>query len=86
MYHSEIWNNPLGQPLRYPLTITVQGDTVELDFEGAPRQLPQGGLNCTYSYTAAHSCYPMKCMLSPDVRSNAGCYRPFTVKAPAGSC
>ena len=63
----------------------MQGDTIELDFEGAPQQLPQGGLNCTYSYTAAHSCYPMKCMLSPDVRSNAGCYRPFTVKAPAGS-
>ena len=48
-------------------------------------QLPQGGLNCTYSYTAAHATYPMKCILSPQVRSNAGCYRPFTVKAPAGS-
>ena len=50
-----------------------------------PPQLPQGGLNCTFSYTAAHATYPMKCMLSPQVRSNAGCYRPFTVKAPAGS-
>ncbi|HSU04853.1 MAG TPA: hydantoinase B/oxoprolinase family protein, partial [Acetobacteraceae bacterium] len=85
VYRSEIWNNPLGQKLRYPLKITVQGDAVELDFEGAPAQLPQGGLNCTFSYTAAHSCYPMKCMLSPEVRSNAGCYRPFTVKAPVGS-
>jgi 5-oxoprolinase (ATP-hydrolysing)/N-methylhydantoinase A len=27
----------------------------------------------------------MKCLLSPQVRSNAGCYRPFTVKAPEGS-
>jgi 5-oxoprolinase (ATP-hydrolysing)/N-methylhydantoinase A len=27
----------------------------------------------------------MKCILSPQVRSNAGCYRPFTVKAPEGS-
>ncbi len=84
-YRSEIWNNPLGERLHYPLRITVQGDAVELDFAGAPEQLPQGGLNCTYSYTAAHSCYPMKCMLSPEVRSNAGCYRPFTVKAPPGS-
>jgi 5-oxoprolinase (ATP-hydrolysing) len=67
------------------LKITVQGDAIELDFEGAPEQLPQGGLNCTYSYTAAHATYPMKCILSPQVRSNAGCYRPFTVKAPEGS-
>ncbi len=85
VYHSEIWNNPLGQKLSYPLKITVQGDAIELDFAGAPEQLPQGGLNCTYSYTAAHATYPMKCILSPQVRSNAGCYRPFTVKAPEGS-
>ncbi len=85
VYHSEIWNNPLGQKLNYPLKITVQGDAIELDFAGAPAQLPQGGLNCTYSYTAAHATYPMKCILSPQVRSNAGCYRPFTVKAPEGS-
>ena len=85
VYTSEIWNNPLGEKLRYPAKITVHGDTIELDFDGAPPQLPQGGLNCTYSYTAAHATYPMKCLLSPDVRGNAGCYRPFTVKAPKGS-
>jgi 5-oxoprolinase (ATP-hydrolysing) len=85
VYHSEIWNNPLGEKLNYPLKLTVRGDAIELDFAGAPAQLPQGGLNCTYSYTAAHATYPMKCILSPQVRSNAGCYRPFTVKAPEGS-
>ncbi|HET7881363.1 MAG TPA: hydantoinase B/oxoprolinase family protein [Acetobacteraceae bacterium] len=85
VYTSEIWNNPLGERLHYPLKLTVHGDAIELDFAGAPAQLPQGGLNCTFSYTAAHATYPMKCLLSPQVRSNAGCYRPFTVKAPEGS-
>jgi N-methylhydantoinase A/oxoprolinase/acetone carboxylase beta subunit/N-methylhydantoinase B/oxoprolinase/acetone carboxylase alpha subunit len=85
VYRSEIWNNPLGEKLNYPLKITVHGDAIELDFTGAPEQLPQGGLNCTFSYTAAHATYPMKCILSPQVRSNAGCYRPFTVNAPEGS-
>jgi 5-oxoprolinase (ATP-hydrolysing) len=85
VYTSEIWNNPLGEKLHYPLKLTVQGDAIELDFSGAPPQLPQGGLNCTFSYTAAHATYPMKCMLSPHIRSNAGCYRPFSVKAPPGS-
>jgi 5-oxoprolinase (ATP-hydrolysing) len=84
-YRSEITNNPLGTILRYPLKVTVAGDTIELDFEGAPPQQPMGGLNSTFSYTAAHATYPMKCILSPRIRSNAGCYRPFTVKAPEGS-
>lgn len=85
VYTSEVWNNPLGVPLRYPVKLTVAADTIEVDFEGAPPQLPQGGLNCTLNYTASHATYPLKCMLTPNVRGNAGCYRPFTVKAPAGS-
>ncbi len=31
--------------------------------------------------TAAHSSYPVKCMLTPNVRGNAGCYAPLTVTA-----
>jgi 5-oxoprolinase (ATP-hydrolysing)/N-methylhydantoinase A len=85
VYLSEVDNNPLGTKLRYPVRITVAGDTIEVDFAGAPPQQPQGGLNCTYTYTAAHATYPLKCLLSPQTRSNAGCYRPFTVKAPVGS-
>ena len=85
VYTSEVWNNPLGTPLRYPVKLTVEGDTIEVDFEGAPPQLPQGGLNCTLNYSASHATYPLKCMLTPNVRGNAGCYRAFTVKAPEGS-
>ena len=84
-YDSEVWNNPLGSKLRYPLRLTVQGDAIHLDFTGAPAQLDRGGLNCTFSYTQAHATYPLKCMLSPGVRGNAGCFRPFTVHAPEGS-
>ncbi|MBE9606043.1 hydantoinase B/oxoprolinase family protein [Acetobacteraceae bacterium H6797] len=85
VYHSTISNNPLGKKLDYPLKLTVKGDEIELDFDGAPPQLPQGGLNSTLNYTAAHATYPLKCMLTPGVRGNAGCYRAFTVKAPEGS-
>jgi 5-oxoprolinase (ATP-hydrolysing)/N-methylhydantoinase A len=85
IYESEIWNNPLGTPLRYPVKLTVKGEAIEIDFAGAPPQLPQGGLNSTLNYTAAHATYPLKCMLTPNVRGNAGCYRPFSVSAPEGS-
>ncbi|MBV9813287.1 MAG: hydantoinase B/oxoprolinase family protein [Acetobacteraceae bacterium] len=85
VYRSEIVNNPLGTRLTYPLAVTVRDNAMELDFAGAPPQQPQGGLNCTWSYAAAHATYPLKCVLSPAIRSNAGCYRPFTVKLPPGS-
>ena len=84
-YRATISNNPLGTRLDYPVKITIDGDAIEIDFDGAPPQLPQGGLNSTMNYTAAHATYPLKCMLTPGVRGNAGCYRPFTVKAPEGS-
>lgn len=84
-YTGTITNNPLGTVMTYPVAIRVRGDTMEIDFEGAPPQLPQGGLNSTLNYTSAHATYPLKCMLTPKVRGNAGCYRPFTVKAPEGS-
>ena len=85
VYHGAISNNPLGTVLNYPVAITVKDGTIDIDFDGAPPQLPQGGLNSTLNYTAAHATYPLKCMLTPDVRGNAGCYRPFSVKAPEGS-
>ena len=85
VYSAEGRSNPLGAPLRLPVKITVRGDEIEVDFDGAPPQLPRGGLNCTLNYTMAHGTYPLKCMLTPGVRGNAGCYRPFQVKAPEGS-
>lgn len=84
-YRSIISNNPLGETISYPVLVKVEGDAISVDFDGAPPQLPQGGLNSTLNYTAAHATYPLKCMLTPSVRGNAGCYRPFTVKAPEGS-
>ncbi len=84
-YESEIWNDGLGTPERYPVEITVKGDELEVDFAGAPQQSPRGGSNCTLSYTQAHATYPLKCMLTPEVPGNVGCYRPFGVRAPTGS-
>jgi 5-oxoprolinase (ATP-hydrolysing)/N-methylhydantoinase A len=85
VYRSSISNNPAGQVLTYPVKVTVAGDSIEVDFAGVPPQLAMGGYNCTLSYTTAHATYPLKCMLTPEVRGNAGCWRPFTVKAPEGS-
>ncbi|MGC1301493.1 MAG: hydantoinase B/oxoprolinase family protein [Caulobacteraceae bacterium] len=71
--------------LTIPLRIEVSGDQVVIDHEGAPGQSPRGGYNCTLNYTKSHSLFPMKCLLTPGVRGNAGCYKPFEVRAPEGS-
>ncbi len=84
-HESEIWNDGMGTPQRYRVRVTVRGDEIDVDFPEAPPQAPRGGSNCTYGYTAAHTVYPLKCMLSPTVPSNAGAYRPFRVTAPEGS-
>ncbi|MFN3937699.1 MAG: hydantoinase B/oxoprolinase family protein [Gemmobacter sp.] len=84
-YTATITNNPLGTPMTYPVKVRVAGERIVIDFAGAPPQLAQGGLNSTLNYTAAHATYPLKCMLTPTVRGNAGCYRPFEVTAPEGS-
>ena len=85
VYECEIWNDGLGTPERYPVRITVAGDELSVDFTGAPPQTRRGGSNCTLGYAQAHVTYPLKCMLSPEIPGNAGCYRPLTVTAPQGS-
>ena len=85
VYESEIENRPLGEPLRYRVRVHKTGETIHVEHVEAPPTLPRGGLNCTMNVTAAHSSYPIKCMLTPGVRGNAGCYAPISVVAPEGS-
>ena len=85
VYESEIENRPLGEVLRYRVRVHKKGETIHVEHVDAPPTLPRGGLNCTMNVTAAHSSYPLKCMLTPGVRGNAGCYAPISVVAPEGS-
>ncbi len=84
-YRAEATNRPFGQILRYPIAITVADERISVDFTGAPPQLPQGAYNATISYTAAEACFLLKCLLTPDLRGNAGDLRRFSVTAPRGS-
>jgi 5-oxoprolinase (ATP-hydrolysing)/N-methylhydantoinase A len=85
VYESEIENDGMGTPERYRIRVEVRGDEIDVDFPVAPPQKARGGSNCTYGYAAAHTTYPLKCVLSPTVPSNAGSYRPLRVTAPLGS-
>ena len=84
-YEHRVEADGLDTHLSFPIRIVIEGDEIEVGFEGSPPQMDQGGSNCTLTYTKAHATYPLKCILSPEVPGNAGCYRPMKVTAPEKS-
>jgi 5-oxoprolinase (ATP-hydrolysing) len=85
IYTNEIWADGVNFPLKFPVQVIIKEDQISIDFKGAPNQLPSGGSNATFNYTLAHSTYPLKCMLTPEIPSNSGCYNSMTVSAPKKS-
>jgi N-methylhydantoinase B/oxoprolinase/acetone carboxylase alpha subunit len=85
VYESVVQADGLDASVRLQCRVTVAGDGIEIDFAGSDAQRPVGGINCTMTYTLAHTLFPMKCLLSPTVPANEGTYRPITVRAPEGS-
>ena len=84
-FSSEISVDIGGQLTRLPVTIEVLDDSIVVDLEGTPPQMEKGGYNSSYNYTAARAKNPLKCLLTPHVRANEGCYRPIEVRVPKGS-
>ena len=85
VYEHVVRADGIEEVMTYPIRVTVAGDEIAVDFVGAPPETARGGSNCTLSYTKAHATYPLKCILTPEIPGNAGCYRPMSVTAPAGS-
>ncbi len=84
-YHSAIDADGFDdQPTHIECAITVDGDSMKVDYAGSS---PQNShmTNCTLNYTQAYSIYPLKCVLDPFTRRNEGSYRPITVTAPEGT-
>jgi len=84
-YVGEVDLEVLDRRLKLTCAITVAGSELTVDWQNVPPALPVGGVNCTYSYTAAHTTYALKSILTPEIPSNAGCFRPLHVRAPEGS-
>ena len=72
------------QETRIECAVTVQGDTLSVDYAGTSPQIARG-LNSVMNYTYAYTVYPLKCALDPDTPRNEGSYRAVSVMAPEGS-
>lgn len=84
-YEAEEMVEGAGNPLRLRVAIDVAGSDIHVDYSGADAQRLAGGINCTFTYTRAHTVYPLKCLLTPTVPNNEGCFRPIHVHAPERS-
>ena len=84
-YKNTIIGDGDNTKLHYPIMIKVKNSKIAVDFKGSPTQTVQGGNNCTLSYTSAHAAYALKCILTPEIPSNVGCYKPMSFSAPIGS-
>jgi N-methylhydantoinase B len=83
-FESLVTTSGVDGPLTIPCTITVAGDAIAVDFDGAsPAQ--RFGINVPFCYTYAHTAYPIKCVFAPEIPNNHGTLRPIEIVAPEGS-
>jgi N-methylhydantoinase B len=65
-------------------TVTIAGDSVEIDFEGTAPQ-HGGNLNCPLAVTRSACYFVVRCLTEPDVTASGGAFAPVRVRAPEGS-
>ncbi len=84
-YTSEVFIEANGEPLPLRVKIDISDKDIYVDYAGSAPQVMNGGISCTFTYTRAHTVYPLKCLLTPGVRNNEGCFRPIQISAPERS-
>src|SRR5699024_9577449 len=83
-YNYTVSGDGFETPIRIQLKLTIENDDIFIDYAGTSEQVPRA-LNVVLAYTFAYTVYPIKCILSPDIPNNEGCFRPIHVKAPKGT-
>ncbi len=72
------------EPIKVKCTVTVEGDSLTIDYTGSGPQVP-AGLNSPYNYTCAYAFCAIKNITDPSLPQNDGCLRPLKITAPEGS-
>lgn len=83
-WRSEMTIDGYEQPVSLVATLSKQGESIRVDYEGtcAASRL---GINSPKCYSDAYSVFGLKCLIAPEVPNNAGSLTPFEVLAPEGS-
>ncbi|MCH9673249.1 MAG: hydantoinase B/oxoprolinase family protein [Gammaproteobacteria bacterium] len=70
-------------PVTLQAALTVNDDTIHVDYEGTSPAAPHG-INVVLNYTKAYTCFGVKCAVAPDIPNNYGSLEPITFAAPEG--
>jgi N-methylhydantoinase B len=73
-----------GPPVKFHVTLTVEGDSLTADFTGTSPQM-RGAMNCTLSFAIAAVAVCVRSVMQESVPNNAGIFRPLKVIAPPGT-
>ena len=73
-----------GEPVELRVSVSVQGDSIRVDFDGSADQVA-GNLNCPLAVTRAAVRYAVRVLTDPDAPPSAGAYRPIEIVAAEGS-
>src|SRR5205823_7007885 len=65
------------------VTLTVDGDGLDLDFAGTAPQ-HGGNLNCPLAVTRSACYFVVRCLTDPDAPASGGAFAPVAVWAPEG--
>jgi N-methylhydantoinase B len=83
-YTNEVWSDGFEEPIRICVAVTVEDETIAIDFDGSSPQ-SQRGINVVLNYTHGYASFAMKAAICPEVPHNEGSFRPVRVSAPRGS-
>ncbi|MEY7850122.1 hydantoinase B/oxoprolinase family protein [Natrarchaeobius sp. A-rgal3] len=72
------------EDIEIAVTVTIDGTTIDVDFEGTAAQL-EGNLNAPLAVATSAVYFVVRCLTDPEIPPNQGCYEPVTVRAPEGS-
>ena len=83
VYRYSMTTDGYEEPVELVGELHIQGKQVRLNYSGTSRR-SRLGINVPMAYTAAYSCFALKCAIAPEVPNNSGALTPFDVVAPEG--
>ena len=86
-YVFEDWLDDDGtseEPLAIRARVTVQGDSMHVDFAGTAAERPSS-INAVAAVTRSAVYYVVRCLVDETVPANEGCFRPVAIALPEGT-
>lgn len=83
VYSNTIDIEGIDEPIRLSATVTIENDSVVVDFDGTGDPV-NASINVPMCYTRAQAYYVVKCLTIPSLPNNEGAIRSIDVRAPEG--